>query len=174
MQKLANYLHRLHRLENSDGNLKIEKIELGGIISKVIKETDSYAKQNKIKIVKNIVKVNIKGSEEYVAEIVSILIENAIKYSGNAKKIEVSTKKNGLLSVRDFGIGIEGKDLPHIFDRFYRVDSSRSKVNVEGYGLGLSIAKSISERLGARIKVQSKVGKGSTFSVQFPLNVRTA
>lgn len=68
----------------------------------------------------------------------------------------------------DHGIGIAEKDIAHIFDRFYRVESSRSKEKTDGYGLGLSIAKSIVNRLGGRIDVKSKVGAGSTFTVHLP------
>ncbi len=173
MQKLSNYLLKLHRFENSEVDMKMEKIDLGKVTLKVIKSKGSYAKQNKIKIVKNITKVYVNGNEEYITELASILIENAIKYSGKAKKIEVSTKKGGFLVVRDFGIGIAKNDLPHVFDRFYRADSSRSKENAEGFGLGLSIAKSITEKLGAKIRVQSKMENGSTFSVQFASNFGT-
>lgn len=170
MQKLSNYLLKLHRFENSEVDMKMDKINLGNVILRVIKSKGSYARQNKIRIVKNIAKVYVNGNEEYITELAGILIENAIKYSGKAKKIEVSTKKGGFLVVRDFGIGIAKNDLPHVFDRFYRADSSRSKENAEGFGLGLSIAKSITERLGSKIKVQSKMGEGTTFSVQFASN----
>ncbi len=174
MQRLSNYLLKLHRFENSEVDMKMDKIDLGNVISRVIKSKGSYAKQNKIRIVKNIAKVYVNGNEDYITELASILIENAIKYSGKAKKIEVSTKKGGFLVVRDFGIGIAKNDLPHVFDRFYRADSSRSKETAEGFGLGLSIAKSITERLGAKIKVQSKMGDGTTFSVQFASNLGIA
>jgi signal transduction histidine kinase len=72
------------------------------------------------------------------------------------------------LEVKDFGVGISKADLPYIFDRFYRAESSRSKEKVDGYGLGLSIAKSIVDKLGGKIKVVSREGKGSTFIVQIP------
>jgi signal transduction histidine kinase len=71
--------------------------------------------------------------------------------------------------VKDFGIGIPAADLPHIFDRFYRGETSHSKDRVSGYGLGLSIAKSIVDKMGGKIKVVSKIDKGSTFIVQIPL-----
>lgn len=167
MQKLSNYLLALHKYENSDGNLKVEKLNLGSVVDAVIKNKNSYANQNNIKVEKRINKVLIKGNEEAITVLTTVLIENAIKYSGKAKKIEVITKKNGVLTVRDFGVGISSADLPHVFDRFYRADSSRSKVGVEGYGLGLSIAKSIVDKLDAKIEVKSKLGQGSTFSVRF-------
>ena len=65
-------------------------------------------------------------------------------------------------------MGINKVDMPHIFDRFYRVEHSRSKEKTDGYGLGLSIAKTITDKFDSKLKVSSKIGKGSTFSVQFP------
>jgi two-component system sensor histidine kinase ResE len=65
-------------------------------------------------------------------------------------------------------VGIQKSDIPHIFDRFYRADFSRTKQHVEGYGLGLSIAKSIVEELKGHIDVTSHIGKGSLFTVYLP------
>ena len=73
------------------------------------------------------------------------------------------------LFVADSGIGIAEKDMPHIFNRFYRADQSRSKTRNDGYGIGLAIAKAISEQLGMNIRVESKVGVGSAFSIDLPL-----
>ena len=73
------------------------------------------------------------------------------------------------ISVEDKGAGIPAKDLPNIFDRFYRVDNSRSKLKTEGYGLGLSIAKKVADLHGGSIEVTSTVGKGSVFTVKLPI-----
>jgi signal transduction histidine kinase len=74
-----------------------------------------------------------------------------------------------VVCVIDHGIGIAKKDIPHLFDRFYRTDESRSKTDASGYGLGLSIAKKIVDKHQGVIKVQSQLGKGSIFSVKIPL-----
>ncbi len=167
MQKLSNYLLELNRYENSDSDIKMEKVNLGECTLNAIKNADLFSKENNIKIVKKISPVLVRGDNEAITEIAAILIDNAIKYSGDAKKIEITVNKDGLLIVRDYGLGIDEKDILHIFERFYRADSSRSKTKIDGYGLGLSIAGSIANHMGAKIKVQSKVGKGSTFSIQF-------
>ena len=81
----------------------------------------------------------------------------------------MKTKKQAVVEVVDRGIGIKKDDIPHIFDRFYRADSSRCKSKVDGFGLGLSIAKSIVDIHKGEIKVKSELGKGSVFKVLLPV-----
>lgn len=169
MQRLSNYLLRLNSYENSDVALKIEEIDLADVVKEVIDQTKTIASRNKIKIIVKLQETMVKGNEDALAELSKILIENAIKYSGESKNIDVRTKSGGILEVKDFGIGIPEVDLPHIFDRFYRVETSRSKEQADGYGLGLSIAKSIVDKMNGKIKVASVIGKGSTFTVQIPV-----
>lgn len=170
IQKLSNYLLKLNRFENTENSLKIEKIDLGKITEDVLQNIKQLAEKNDIKIIKHTPMVWIKGDRDAATELTTILVDNAIKYSKKGGKVMVTVLKNGTFVVKDYGIGIADGDIPHIFDRFYRADISRSKEKIDGYGLGLSIAKSISDRMGVKIKVQSKVGKGSVFSVQFPLD----
>ena len=110
---------------------------------------------------------------ETLAEAVTILLSNAIKYSSPKTTITVSTKivdHNLEIAVADQGYGIKATDLPYIFERFYRADSSRSKTHLDGYGLGLAIAKQLVTMLDGEILVTSKVGSGSTFRVRLPIN----
>jgi len=169
MQRLSNYLLELNKYENPDLALEIKEVNLAEVTARVIKKIEPVAERKKVKIVAKLQKVMVNGNEDALTELSTILIDNAIKYSGKAKFIEVKTKSGGVFEVRDFGIGISQADIPHIFERFYRAEPSRSKGKVDGYGLGLSIAKSIVDKHGGKIKVQSEVGKGSTFSVQIPL-----
>ena len=113
----------------------------------------------------------MKGNATGLSELATILIDNAIKYSKRGGEIIVRTKhdkRNVVLEVEDFGIGIKSGDIPYIFNRFYRADLSRNKAHVDGYGLGLSIAKQIVEIHHGRIDVLSEPGKGSTFRVILP------
>jgi signal transduction histidine kinase len=99
----------------------------------------------------------------------TILIDNGIKYSrkGGVVKIYLEKDKRGVkIRVKDEGIGISRKDLPHVFDRFYRADQARSKQNRTGFGLGLAVAKKIVEQHRGTIKVMSSEGKGSEFVVK--------
>jgi signal transduction histidine kinase len=88
-------------------------------------------------------------------------------------KIIVVTKKDNnwaKIIITDFGMGISNADLPHIFDRFYRAETSRTKTLTPGFGLGLSIAKDIVKQSGGKIEVNSQENKGSTFSILLPIN----
>ena len=171
MTRLSNYLLKLNRFQVSKLNFK--KVDLSEIVKKVTLKRDI-----KLFLEKTIVSVD----SDSVSELVTILVDNAIKY-GNNKKISISLK-NKTLKVVDHGIGISDEDLPHIFDRFYRGKALASPAyrgdkqslanlpigkarNHDGYGLGLSIAKQIADLHGAKIKVESKLGVGTTFKVFF-------
>jgi two-component system sensor histidine kinase ResE len=153
MQKLSNYLLKLNRLESDKTGFEMKNVDLKEIATLAI---------GKRKVKMDLKKTIILGDRDGIAELVSILLDNAFKY-GDGKEVSVRVR-NGEIKVKDNGVGISEKDIPYIFDKFYRGDKSRTK---DGYGLGLSIAKSIVEKMNGKIKVESKVGKGSTFSVQF-------
>lgn len=158
IQKLSNYLLKLNRYEKDD-SINFSKVDLKKV---VIKAVGNF----KFKFNLSLQKSEVLGNEDSLIDLTSILMDNAIKY-GDGKKIEVITKRGGILEVIDHGLGIAKKDIPHIFDRFYRADASRSKSQNESYGLGLSIAKSIVEIHKGTIEVKSKLGQGSTFKVIF-------
>lgn len=151
MQKLSNYLLELDRYE-SGREIPMTKVDLREIVIKTI---------GKKRVETNLKKSIVNGNEDAITELVTILLDNAIKY-GKGKRIEVRTEANGIIEVEDHGVGIAKRDLPHIFDRFYRSDKSRG---TDGYGLGLSIAKSIVELHSGTIEVDSKAGKETTFKV---------
>jgi signal transduction histidine kinase len=115
--------------------------------------------------------LRIPGGEDDLVRIVYNLIDNAIKYSapGGEVKIFVFKKdEEAYLVVSDTGVGIPADELPHIFGRFYRVDKARSRA-AGGEGLGLSIVSETAARLGGSISAESEVGKGSRFTVRFPV-----
>jgi signal transduction histidine kinase len=161
-------LLELNKYENSDIKLETGKVDLSKVMLAAIEKVRPLAIARRIKINANLPKVEVSTNESALTELATILIDNAIKYSGKSKRIVVRTKNGGIFEVEDFGVGVSEAELPHIFDRFYRVETSRSNEKVDGYGLGLSIAKSIVDKMNGKIKVVSVVGKGSTFSVQLP------
>lgn len=114
----------------------------------------------------------IYADREALIEILINLIDNAIKYSEETKRIEITSGVEGqfgYVAVKDYGVGISKKDQKHIFDKFYRV-SSGNLAKSRGTGLGLSLVKQLMEAQSGRITVQSEPGKGSEFKVYFPLN----
>jgi signal transduction histidine kinase len=112
----------------------------------------------------------IAGSARDLALLIGNLIENAIGYTpeGGTVEVEITAEtERVLLSVRDTGIGIPGRDLPRIFERFYRVDRARSR-QTGGTGLGLAIVKHVAENHGGSVEVRSELGAGTTFEVGLP------
>jgi two-component system phosphate regulon sensor histidine kinase PhoR len=100
------------------------------------------------------------------------ILENAVKYSEPPARVEVSVKKVDQqvhLQIKDHGIGISERDLPHVFERFYTVDKARSR-KAGGAGLGLAIVKTIIEKHKGKILLSSELGKGSTFILLLPLD----
>ena len=166
MNNLSNYLLRLNQFENNGYKVEFKQVDLASIVLDAVDKVSPQAVMSKVKIVENLQTAKVRGNEESLTELAIILLDNAIKYSKKGGKVEVKTYRS-TLEISDNGIGISEGDIPHIFDRFYRADSSRSKEKADGYGLGLSIAKSIIDLHGARIKVESKIGRGSTFTVIF-------
>jgi two-component system phosphate regulon sensor histidine kinase PhoR len=118
----------------------------------------------------DVVPITISGDARRIEQILLNLLVNAVTFSGGSGSIDVSLRhSNGFaeVTVRDHGPGIPAHVLPHIFDRFYRVDDERSAR--EGLGLGLFIAREIVNAHGGRIQVESTSGSGATFTVRLPL-----
>ena len=114
--------------------------------------------------------LSVRADEQQLRQLLVILIDNALKYtpSGGHLTLSGSVDATGVtISVADTGAGISPDDLPHIFERFWRADKVRSRES-GGTGLGLTIAKQIAERHGARLGVQSEVGHGSVFTIRLP------
>jgi signal transduction histidine kinase len=114
--------------------------------------------------------VPVLVQEDDLYQITFNLVENGIKYNQAGGELFISLKRQddmAVLSVRDTGVGIPEDAIGHVFERFYRVDKARSRQS-GGSGLGLAIVKSMVERNGGEISVQSTVGEGSMFTVQFP------
>jgi len=153
-------------------NGKRDSINLKESAQNVIAKLEPIAKEKKIKINVDADEIKTQGDENFVRELLTILVDNAIKFSKKEGKIEISIKaKNNCaqISVKDNGIGIDEKDIPYIFDRFYKADTSRSKNEAPGFGLGLSIAKEIVEAHKGKISVKSKKGTGTEFLIKLPL-----
>jgi heavy metal sensor kinase len=113
----------------------------------------------------------VKGDEARLRELFMNLLDNAIRYTPTPGTVSISLRREGqmaVVAITDTGVGIPAEDMPFIFERFYRVDKSRSRAE-GGSGLGLAICRHIAEAHSGKIEVESQVGTGSTFSVWLPL-----
>lgn len=114
----------------------------------------------------------VRGDRDMLDRLLDNIIGNALKYTASGGRVDVSTILHGdylLIKVRDTGIGIPKEDIPHVFERFYRVDKARSR-RKGGTGLGLALARELTERHGGQIFIESVVDKGTTVTVSLPLS----
>ena len=169
MMKLIEDVIKVSHLDNDELQIRKEKIDLNEICSSAV-DTIRKDRIEDIDILYEGDTAMVYGNRELIESIVFNLCENAIRYNVENGKVFVKVfceNDSSVLEVKDTGIGIEKKDHERIFERFYRVDKSRSK-NTGGTGLGLSIVKHACILNNAKIELESKPGKGSTFRVVFP------
>ncbi len=170
LQRLTENLMELTSQQKRKNIITHEDVSLLEVMEDALKKVVPIAKQKKIVIQNEIDDYILKGERSSLTELFTILLDNAVKYSPNERQIQITSRKSDHqidITVSDQGMGIDEKDIPHIFDRFYRADKSRSKIS--GYGLGLAIAKEIVKSHQGAISVESKPGQGTTFTVQLPL-----
>ena len=169
LEYLSNSLLKLANYQYSD-NKRFKSVSIEEIIIEAYERVEKLAEVKNIEFENKLLQTNVKADETSLVELFVVLLDNAIKYSKEHSKISITveeTTKNIEVSIKDQGIGIKASDIPYIFNRFYRADPSRSKVTT-GYGIGLSIAKEVIKMHRGSIKVESQVGKGSTFIVKLP------
>jgi signal transduction histidine kinase len=115
--------------------------------------------------------LRVRGSREQLRQLVVILVDNALRYTGEGGRVEVDVARrdgSAVMAVTDTGIGIPPGSLEHVFERFYRADEARTR-DSGGAGLGLAIAQKLVDEHGGRIAAKSTPGTGSTFTVTLPL-----
>jgi signal transduction histidine kinase len=172
LQALSDGLLQLAQYQKPKSFNQFTELAISEIIEKSIKKVTPLAKAKSITINNNISEVILTGNLFALTDLLVILLDNAIKYTPAKKEIFLSSKqRDGMIQimVQDQGIGVEESEIPHLFDRFYRADSARSRVTAGGYGLGLSIAKQIVENHHGSIIVKKNSNEGSTFIIQLPL-----
>jgi signal transduction histidine kinase len=153
-------------------NVSMGEIVLTDLITKAVKKVNSLALQKQITLSLSVERGSLRGNEKSLLELLVILLDNAVKYSQPETVVTILgkfDKKEAAVQISDQGIGIPKSDIPFIFHRFYRVDASRTKQRIAGYGLGLSIAQQIVQLHKGKISVESTEGKGTTFTVLLPL-----
>src|SRR4051812_19569457 len=168
--KLKALSDGLLRLARGTSQLEVEPVDLEEVIKQAAERLARVATAKKVKIIRSGSGVTTLGEAPTLVELVAILLDNAIKYSPDKSTVMIGLSKQSkqaVISVSDQGPGVADADLPHIFERFYRADSSRSKGQVDGYGLGLSIAQKITDTYGGTIAAHND--QGAVFTVKLPL-----
>jgi signal transduction histidine kinase len=174
IDRLIDDLLMLSRLENNQLVMERTRVSIGEVLSR---ETARFLLQMEEKAVTLRQDIApglpaIAVDEKRIGQVISNLLANAIRYTPAGGTIEVGAKTHNAgitIWVRDTGAGIPAEDLPHIFDRFYRVDKSRSRTT-GGTGLGLAIAKRFVEAHGGHIRAESEAGRGTTITVTLPFS----
>jgi two-component system phosphate regulon sensor histidine kinase PhoR len=172
MEALVEDLLVLAALESKEGKVLWEKVNLRSVVDEIIQNLKGFAQEKRVEIINEIPEgFTCLCDGHKIGILLRNLIENAVKYNREGGKVFVRAKreKDGTVTVEveDTGIGIPKKYLPLIFERFYRVDKSRSR-EIRGTGLGLSIVKHIALIHGGTVEVESEEGKGSLFRVKIP------
>lgn len=168
LTRLSDNLLKIARLGNN--NLELKKQKLTPIIQEAVDRILPLAEKKKI-LISNSANDQLTALTNYASlvEVLVIVLDNAVKYSPTKSTITISTTNKDrapAIHIEDQGMGIDKKDIAHIFERFYQADTARSTQNRGGHGLGLSIAKQILEKLDSSIRASSKLGKGSRFTIQ--------
>lgn len=171
LSRLVGGLLLLAQAESGKLALVEKPVELDLLVTEVFQEMSILA-GNRIRLHLNeIDQVIVNGDRDRLKQVFINLVANAIQYTPTGGEVFISLEKikdQARLICRDTGPGIPAEDLPHIFERFYRAEKSRTRGRSTGFGLGLSIANWIVERHGGRIEVNSKEGEGTAFAIWLP------
>ncbi|MCI6693923.1 MAG: HAMP domain-containing histidine kinase [Clostridium sp.] len=170
MSKLIDEMLSLAKLDTGKELEEFIVFDISKLINNVLLTFEAVLFENNIELSSNIEEdITIKGDRESIKKVFIILLDNAIKYTNKNGKIDVELNKDKnkiKLKIKNTGEGIKKEDLDKIFERFYRLDTSRAR-DTGGYGLGLSIAKSIVESHNGKIYAESNIGKDTTFIIEF-------
>jgi two-component system, OmpR family, phosphate regulon sensor histidine kinase PhoR len=169
MQNLIEDMLVLTRLESIDYPMRDEFVDIRHLLDEVLIEAKALS-NNRHKLSLKCDGPDILGGTEELRSAFSNLVSNAIRYTPEGGEIMISWSKNiqgPAFSVKDNGIGIKQENLARLTERFYRVDKGRSR-ETQGTGLGLAIVKHVLMRHNARLLIESELGKGSVFTIQFP------
>lgn len=172
MSNIIDQLLTLARADAGKEQLTFEEIQLDELLRDVASDADILCREKGLEFefgtMENVI---VRGDSSRLRQLFLNLLNNSIRYTQGEGTISISLAKEGnqaIASFTDTGIGIPKENIPHVFERFYRVDKARSRAD-GGSGLGLAICKQIAEFHGGHIRVESQVGKGTTFSVNLPI-----
>ncbi|MDY3027361.1 MAG: HAMP domain-containing sensor histidine kinase [Candidatus Faecivicinus sp.] len=173
LNRIVSDLLTLVNIDSGGMKLSISDIDLHELLLEQVKRLAPLARENGIELECSAKEaLETPGDAVKLQQVIYNVIDNAIKYTPRGGSVQASLARSGkraIIRVTDTGIGIPAADLPHVFDRFYRVDKARSRAT-GGTGLGLSIVKQIVMLHGGTITATSEEGKGSTFTIDLPLS----
>ncbi|WP_280771244.1 cell wall metabolism sensor histidine kinase WalK [Salipaludibacillus daqingensis] len=175
MIRLVNDLLQLSKMDSKDYQIIMASMNATTFVNQVIDRFEMTTKNQDIQFKRRIPEksIPVMGDRDKLTQLLDNIVSNAVKYSpeGGTITCTLKTEKERIvISVKDEGVGIPKDNIPHVFDRFYRVDKARSR-NLGGTGLGLAIAKEIVAAHGGSIWVSSEWGKGTTFSFTLPYDL---
>ncbi len=174
VSKFTYDLLKLARLELNEADSKKESIDLSGLVRDIIEYVDVIMREKQISLTIHIDPgISVLGQKDKLEELINNLISNSVAYSRSEdhNEISVALTKSGAsaeLTIEDTGVGIGEDDLPHVFERFYRV-KRHDNIGAKGTGLGLAISKSIVMNHNGTIEIRSKLGVGTKFIVRLPI-----
>jgi signal transduction histidine kinase len=172
LTRLVGGLLLLAQAESGSVSFNMKPVELDTLLLDVFQEMNVLAGEKVELQLTEIDQIQVNGDRDRLKQVLLNLVGNAIQYTPQGGDVFLSLGKvaeQARLIIRDTGPGIPAVDLPHIFDRFYRAEKSRTRGKTTGFGLGLSIAHWIVEKHGGSIEVDSKDGQGTTFCIRLPL-----
>jgi two-component system, OmpR family, phosphate regulon sensor histidine kinase PhoR len=171
MTNLINDILMISRLETKEAQVVMSEVRISPLLQEVCRTLEPLAQKFQVSIRTNCKPLSLTANMQQLRELFNNLITNAIKYNKPGGKVEItitSEAKEMVIIIADTGVGIAEEDIQRIFERFYRVQKGRSK-RVGGTGLGLSIVKHIVNYYDGSIKVESKLGEGSKFTIHLPI-----
>jgi heavy metal sensor kinase len=170
--KIVEHLLAISRLDAGEARMELARFDLADLAAVTTEQMRLLAEDKQITLGCDAARpVEVEGDRARLKQVLVNLLDNAIKYTpaGGAVQVSISAANgHAVLEVADNGLGIPARALPHVFERFYRVDKARSR-QMGGAGLGLSISKSICAAHGGQIRAESVEGRGSRFRVELPL-----
>jgi signal transduction histidine kinase len=174
MHRMALDLLDLARLEAGTADLKMSAVDVRALLQNIVDKFTPQAQKANISLQLNVAAhlPVLIGDGDRLAQVFTNLLDNALKFTPANGVVSLSAVQAGAemeISITDSGSGVASDALPHLFDRFYQVDTSRAGGESHGAGLGLAIVKEIVEAHNGRISVRSQVGHGTTFVILLPM-----
>ena len=171
LTQMVNQLLVLARAEAGEIHWTDQTVDLSALASSLIEQLEPVAAAKNVRLEAEVTPgIFVRGDSNWLERVILNLLDNAIKFTGENGTVRLhlaSEDGHAVLRVEDTGVGIPAQALPHVFERFFRAEPSRSK-HVEGVGLGLALAKWIVEQHHGEIRAESKTDHGSAFTVRLP------